>query len=284
MWRTYGCLGLSVALLGCASSAEQMRAEPVWVFQKGEHVKSSPPGAGPGINLICHTEADRRGSLGKVWAWLSAADSNAEESNCLYVNVELKNLLQYAAVDVRSGGAHDPDKESARKVIHTLLSVSDYNCQNFLNRALALRSSSEFSAGLVGNISSGLSAATAAGDPGVSSALSVSSILLNAGSDQFNKTYYLNKTFDLFGKAIETSRKERRKEIVARLEPVVPAPSSTTVTNTGQAKPTVPSGPYIFMEALADVQEYSGLCSFRKGLEETAARVAGAAKDPQEPK
>ena len=32
MWKTYGCLSLSILLLGCAGSAESMRAEPVWVF------------------------------------------------------------------------------------------------------------------------------------------------------------------------------------------------------------------------------------------------------------
>ena len=224
-----GLLSIVVAT-GCASTAKYLRSQPSTHFPT-KTLLALPNDIQPYLKLHCISAEE-----------IKYDDLDATNSQCLYISADA-SLLASASLD----------QTKRNSIIDTILSISDMNCSTFLHRAFANRAGFDYSKKLFQNIATATSAGTAFISPPVSAAIGGINLVVGTGIDDFNSTYYFEKTFEAMEAAIQAERAQRRALIDAR-----------------KVSPT-----YSMVEALGDVRTYDDACSIKSGL----ARLIGTAEN-----
>jgi len=147
--------------------------------------------------------------------------------------------------------------------IDYLLSVSDTNCSNFMQRAFANRSSVDFFSSLLRDLTTGGSAAAAHSQPALAAGLGFANLIAGSGVKSFNANYYFDKTFDALKSTIDADRLRIKRDIMNKLH-----------AGAGERS-------YSMGNALSDVRAYDDACSFMSGL---ASLARLAANDVEEAK
>lgn len=177
--------------------------------------------------------------------------SDSENGKCLYTSV-----------DVSAVGAATVDKSVRDEIIGTLVTVSDTNCRQFMNRAFAQRSTSEFSKTFLQDIATAISAGTAHANPAISATLSGANLIVGKGYEAFDATFYVNKTFDAMEAAIKAERTKRYAKIIASQDE--------------------PIETYSLSHAINDVGDYDDACSIKTGLASLAATAEASNKSSEQ--
>jgi hypothetical protein len=157
----------------------------------------------------------------------------------------------YTSADVSAVGAATVTVEVRNEIIGALVTISDTNCRQFLNRAFAQRSTGDFTKTFLQDIATALSAVTAHGSPALASTLSGTNLIVGKGYEAFDATFYVNKTFDAMETSIRAERTKRYAKLIANQDE-------------GIAK-------YSLSQALNEVGEYDDACSIKTGLASLAA-------------
>jgi len=225
---------IALALAGCSNTAEWLRSQPVTHFPSATAI-AIPDDLKALVTLHCMKDQE-----------VSYTDSgtNAKGRECLYVSADVSNLAKAGT-----------DKVLRDRAINFLTSLSDLNCSNFVQRSFANRAGLDFTKSFITDMSSGASAATAHANPAIASGLSISNLIVGKGVDNFNATYYFDKTFQALESAINGERARLKANIVAH-----------------QAQTT-----YDLSQAIADIRAYDDACSIKAGLAQLV-QIAGTQK------
>jgi len=214
-------LFMMVFLSGCGSSSKYMRSEPSTHFPTKQTMKL-PDDIKEYLNLHC-TKSEE----------IKYEDSDSSNSECMYISV-----------DASAATGASLDNQKVVKIVNYLTSVSDLNCSTFLHRAFANKAGMDYTKNLLQDLATGVSAGLVTVSAPASAALDGVNLIVGKSIDNFNTTFYFDKTFQAMEAAIESERAQKRAYIFARK-------SDTT---------------YTFVEALADIRAYDDACSIKKGL------------------
>lgn len=179
-----------IGLSGCSNTASYLRSQPVIFFPNTPTNIKTPLGLDITLNCITPEESTSKTS---------------PPNQCRYLSTDLSQL----PADFNSD-------TSSHKVISFLLSISDFNCSNFLNRAFANKAGMDFSKNMLSNLATGVSAGTVFVNPSLSAILNVSNLVATSGVESFNATYYYDKTFQAMETAIISERLDIRTYIMAK--------------------------------------------------------------------
>jgi uncharacterized membrane protein YgcG len=169
------------------------------------------------------------------------SQKKTKQRECLYASVDVSNLITAGVLD----------SDLTKRLLGTLVNVSDNNCAYFKARAFANRSAMDFEKTLTQDLATAASAGTATVLAPLSAALSGTNLVVGKSVDSFNSTYYINKTFQAMEAAIDGERSRLKALILAREE----------------------DKSYAMSDALADFLAYDGACSFRVGLDILASNA-----------
>lgn len=233
----------AIALSGCASADRYLRPEgSFYVPQPAAIDDLKLKVQGTDIKLNC-LDKDGNASV------RSAA--NSADIQCLYYSAKVTDLLPAfeeapAGVDLANRRNH---------FMSFLLNIADQNCETFLNRAFANKSSVDTTKNTIQDILTGTSAATANAAPPTAAGLSLANLMLGKTVDNINSTFFFEKTFQAIGSAIYLERSDIREQISKRA--VQPYPK------------------YTVFDVLTDVRRYESACSIRVGV----SRLQSLAED-----
>ncbi|MDO8040312.1 hypothetical protein [Janthinobacterium sp. SUN137] len=221
-----------ILLSGCAGTAEYLRSQPVTHFPSAASI-AVPENLDRLIKLHCMRD--------QTADYVDSGGGPTKE--CLYVSADAsqltKTLLPDAATSTRNSA------------ISFLISLSDLNCSNYLQRAFANKAGLDFTKNLIGDVTTAVSAGTVFVSPQLSSALSVTNLVVGKGVETFNSSYYFDKTFQALESAIMAQRIRVKTYIMAK-QLRVNSPGS--VDN------------YDMSQALSDIRLYDDSCSIKAGL------------------
>ena len=224
-----GCLLLPLLLGGCKSIAEKMRSQPAVHFQPKSVGIAGPENDKAQLNLHCMERREvetRKGDPSIV--------------DCAYVSADFSEV-------VLAG------RTNSDETLDALLAISDMNCSNYMHRVFSNRTFMDFSGGLAGDILTGVATATTHVEPNLAAVLGLSNMVVGKGVENFNATYFQEKTFQALEAAINSERERVRLLIMAKRV-------------TADARTETDERPYGPLEALPDIRAYDDACSFKAGL------------------
>lgn len=236
-------------LTGCADSSKWLETEPA------AHFSASGPLEVPDqlknyIVLHClQTEPVTYAEKGED----AVGQARPKEHECMYVGVEVNKLF-----------AAQLDTDGPNALIATLLSVSDMNCSNFMNRVFAARSSSDFTKGFLQDLTTAFAAGAAPFSGSAAAGLNGVNLVVGKGFQNLESTYYANQAFEAIEAAIISERSDRRSVILVKQD-------NNDLTGSKHVA-------YPVEAILADVRAYDDACSIRGGLARLA-NIANQAKD-----
>lgn len=225
----------AVAISGCAGTAQYLRSQPSAYYNEPA---SDITLADKDLSALFHVKCMKAESKD------SLAPGNQQSPQCLYVSVDAAKVSSETVVT----------RSIRDKAIAYLISVSDANCSNFLDRAFANKAGLDVSKSLSSDLATGVSAATAFNTPAVSAGLGLANLVVGKTVDNINSPFYFDKTFQAFEAAVLTERARIKSEIIARqaTRPLISTNSSAVQ--------------YGIFDALADMRTYDDACSMRAGL------------------
>ncbi|GJI97253.1 hypothetical protein RugamoR57_39710 [Duganella caerulea] len=225
-------LSMCLFMSGCAGTAEYLRSQPVTHFPSAATI-ALPTQLNGLVTLHCM----------KDQAADYADGSGSATKECLYVSADASQLTK-TLLPADATGTRDT-------AISFLISLSELNCSNFLQRAFANKAGLDFTKSFIGDMATGVSAGTAFKNPQVSAVLSVSNLVVGKGVESFNSAYYFDKTFQALESAIVAQRTRVKIYITAK-----------------QAQSNTPGAAvkYDMSQALADIRLYDDACSIKAGL------------------
>src|SRR6185437_551996 len=140
------CIWITLFLAGCADSSKWLETEPATHFS-ARGALAVPTELQN--HIVLHCMKTERIAYAEP-AEEAFGQPHAKDRECMYVSVEVNGLF-----------ATQPDTDATNALIATLLSVSDMNCSNFMNRVFAARSSSDFTKGFLQDLATVFAAGTA---------------------------------------------------------------------------------------------------------------------------
>ncbi|MED5597191.1 hypothetical protein [Janthinobacterium sp. P210006] len=234
-------LALTV-LTGCASADVYLRPERT-VFAQKKNVQTA-------LSLVENENFD-------VWCLDSSGDRAKPQSTerfqrdsdlqCLYRSVDKDTLLPYfklTSTTIDGGNAALAYKRDV--YIAYLMSVADQNCSNFLGRAFANKTSVDSLRGTLNDVLTGSTAAIATSAPPTAAALALTNLVTNKSIDNFNQSFYFEKTFSAMRSAIISLRSELRIQIQSNMSKNYRA--------------------YSISDAMSDMTRYDEGCSIMAGV------------------
>lgn len=246
-----GACFLAVLVSGCAGTSQYLRSQPTAYYTEPA---STITLMDPDLAALFKVKCMRAHPLDP----LIKADQQSPQ--CLYVAVDASQIKTDSSVS----------RSLRDKAIAYLLTVSDSNCSNFLDRAFANRAGMDISKSLASDIATGVAALAAFNTPAVSAGLGLTNLVVGKTVDNINSTFYFDKTFQAFEAAVITERARLKSDIINRQanRPLISTDSSAVQ--------------YGLFEALADLRTYDDACSMRVGLSklvETASALKKAQTD-----
>ena len=203
-----------------------------------------PPGEIAKPSKSVAADADTTVELKCVRTPRESENRSASEMNpipqCLYMSIDMRDVLK---VPIRN-------RAERNRLVHLLVNVSDYNCSTFLMRAFANKAGADATRNTAKDIATAIAAGTAKVAGGFSLGIGLFNLVGGAAIDNFNQSYYSDKTFQVMAAAIGAERDRARETIISR--------SRNDLAD------------YSYLEALEDVHVYDDSCSLRRGLESLA--------------
>lgn len=243
----FHCIWISLFLTGCADTSKWLETEPAAHFSANGPL-AVPDGLSKYLTLHClKTESVKYAET------VGVGQPHPKDQECMYVGVEVNGLF-----------AAKPDTDTTNALIATLLSVSDMNCSNFMDRVFAARSSSDFTKGFLQDLATAFAAGTAPFSGSAAAGLNGVNLVVGKGFQNLESTYYANQAFQAIEAAIVSERSDRRSVILVKQD-------NNAATGTSHAA-------YPVEAILADVRAYDDACSIRAGLARLA-NIANQAKD-----
>lgn len=225
-------------MFGCADTATYLKSEPSANFKSGQMMPL--PVRLQGLMQLNCTKTEE----------VYFRDESAK-TRCIYMSAEFVDVksdeLARPVEPLQLGGPVEnvpPEPSELNLVIDTLLSISDFNCSNFRHRAFANKAGLDSTKNLLQDLATAASAGTAPFSGPVASAFSGVNLLVGKGVDNFNATYFYDKTFQAMDAAIGAERAKARAYIDARRE----------------------TPGYTLVRALSDIKAYDDACSIKSGL------------------
>lgn len=170
--------------------------------------------------------------------------SHGAEVQCLYHAVDVNDIYKAFVVPA----APDTSDWAARRNIYIsyLLSVTDQNCDTFLGRAFANKSTVDTTKNTMQDLLTGTSAVTANASPPLAAGLGVLNLVVGKTVDNVNSTFFVEKAYPAIQSAINLERTDLKVGISGReLEPY---------------------SRYTIYDAVSDVRRYQSACSIRAGV------------------
>ncbi len=229
-------------MFGCAGTVGHLRAMPSAHFPTHQDLKL-PPDIPADIKLHCIREEE-----------IQYGDLGTTNSECIYVSVDASSLI---------GAGPTPDQKTRTKIFSTLMGISEMNCNNWLQRVFANKAGLDFGKGLMSDIMTGVSAGIVTLSAPASAVLNGVNLVSSKGVDNFNKTYFYDKTFQAMEAAIRAERAKRKALLISRS------------ANYSQ---------YSIVEELADLGYFDDACSIKEGLNALANLAEESKKTNEENK
>jgi hypothetical protein len=240
-----------LAISGCTASDPYSRVNPVvYLCSNGsvaDDAKICPTFA---PTEVVKTECvfwQRSGFFDRAFGSMTFGDGSSDRNMCFYERAYLNqgvvdSLDQTAFRTVRPPRAptdsetSDPsaDEEAdfqltpaferrRNETIDNLLNISDYNCNNFLERLFAKQTGVSFAKGLVNVVTSASAALTGFASVPAAAALNAANASLGGGLDAINSDVYYSKTAPDIAQAIRNKRAQLRDDIKLRELGTTPA-------------------------------------------------------------
>lgn len=209
-------------MFGCAGTVGHLRAMPSAHFPTHQDLKL-PPDIPADIKLHCIREEE-----------IQYRDLDTTNSECIFVSVDASSL---------SGASLTRDQRT--NIFSTLLGISEMNCNNWLQRVFANKAGLDFGKGLMSDIMTGVSAGIVTLSAPASAVLNGVNLVSSKGVDNFNKTYFYDKTFQAMEAAIRAERAKRKALLISR---------------------SADYSKYSIVEELADLGYFDDACSIKEGL------------------
>lgn len=224
------------SLSGCANVDRYLRPEGAFYFPQPSNVDDLKVElvAGNTIRLNC---------LDKDGEAVTKSKLNQSELQCLYFSADV--------TDVISGFKISPSPaldlaQSRNYMVSFLMNLAGQNCETFLNRAFANKSSLDTTKNAFQDILTGASAASATAAPPAAAGLSLANLVLGKSVDNINSTFFFEKAFQAIGSAIYLERTDIRDQMLRKF-------SHSYMQ-------------YTIFDALGDVRRYESACSIRVGV------------------
>jgi hypothetical protein len=164
--------------------------------------------------------------------------NRVQQDRCTYISADMQDLLAIPASFVQA-----PDRN---QIVDMLLNVSDHNCSNFLVRAFAKKTNLDSRRNTLKDIGVGIATVIASPAPAVSAGIGLTNLVTGSAVDNYNASFYLEKTFQVMESAIGKERATVRARIVANSKK---SPAD-----------------YGLYAALNDIRSYDDACSIERGL------------------
>jgi hypothetical protein len=159
----------------------------------------------------------------------------------------------------------------------TLIAISDYNCGNFLAKAFAFKTGTDFGSSFASTMLSSASSVLglAGGVPAlVPSAISAGSAAITGTTAAFDANFFAKQSFNIMEGGILAQRQLLRAQMNARIcqgykDLGLLPPAENQVCSIPPRTPYpgyTPTRYWTMPEALSDVMEYDRVCSFEGGL------------------
>lgn len=235
----------TVFLSGCANVDRYLRPEGSFYIPQ--------PSAIDGLKLDVAGTSVRVSCLDKDGSAVTKDGLDKNNIQCLYYAADATDVL--SAFKISASQNYATLTETRNYFTSFLLNLSDQNCETFLNRAFANKSSVDTTKNTFQDILTGASAATANATPHTAAGLSLSNLVLGKTVENINATFFFEKTFQAIGSAIYLERSDIKEQI-------------TKKSNQTYQK-------YTIFDALADIRRYESACSIRIGV----SRLQSLAED-----
>lgn len=174
-------------------------------------------------------------------------NGNKTDGGCLYFSADMVEIAKFFKIP--SSESSDTDKifsKNRNNYMSFLMSISDQNCETFLNRTFANKSTVDTTKNSFQDILTGASAGSALAAPSVAAGFSLTNLVVGKSIDNINSTFFFEKTFQAIGSAINFERATIKEHIV----------NSEKLSYQE----------YTIYDSLSDIRKYDSACSIRIGV------------------
>ncbi len=225
---------LTFLLAGCGSTATYLSPQQSVFYKDNASIELADSDLNQLFSLSCMKSMPQG-------AFTFGAAKEAPQ--CLYIAVDAS----------KASYAKSTDRAVRDKAIAYLLSISENNCSNYLDRAFANRSEMDISKNLTQDVTTGVGSMAAFNTPALTAGLGLVNLIVGKSVDNVNSTYYFNQTYQAFAAAVATERARIKSEIISK-QANRPTVSTENIVQ------------YTLFDAFSDIREYDAACSMRVGL------------------
>lgn len=250
--RVFVFIAATAFLSGCANVDRYLRPEGSFYIPQ--------PSAIDGLKLDVAGTSVRVNCLDKDGSAVTRDGLNKNDIQCLYYAADATDVL--SAFKTSASQSYATLTETRNYYTSFLLNLSDQNCETFLNRAFANKSSVDTTKNTFQDILTGASAAIANATPHTAAGLSLSNLVLGKAVENINTAFFFEKTFQAIGSAIYLERSDLKEQI-------------TKKSNQTYQK-------YTIFDALADIRRYESACSIRVGVSRLQSLADDRAREKME--